>query len=122
LGFSETLSQIVDRIEGSVAAMILGIDGIAIERYIRGTPTDLDIEIVATEFTTLLRRAAHTASDTDLGQMREMVLSSEKGHFLLRPMTSDYFLLLILEPNSSVGRARFELRKAELALAEEFAI
>jgi predicted regulator of Ras-like GTPase activity (Roadblock/LC7/MglB family) len=110
------------RIEGGVAAIILGIDGIPIERHMAEPAPTLDIDSVATEFTTLLRRSARTASDTGLGELREMLLATEEMTFLLRPITPDYFLLLAVSAGGNVGRARFELRKTQLALEEEFAI
>jgi predicted regulator of Ras-like GTPase activity (Roadblock/LC7/MglB family) len=122
LSFTDTLAQMLSRIEGGVAAIILGIDGIPIERHASEPPSSLDIDSVATEFTTLLRRSARTATDTGLGELREMMLATEEMTFLLRPITPDYFLLLALRRGGNVGRARFELRKAQLALEAEFAI
>ena len=122
MSFIETLTQMVDRIEGCAAGAILGIDGILIERYVHQLAPPLDIDLVATEFTTLLRRSMRTAADTDLGNLSEMMLSTDDLTFLVRPITSEYFLLLALNHGGNIGRARFELRKAQLALETEFAI
>jgi predicted regulator of Ras-like GTPase activity (Roadblock/LC7/MglB family) len=122
VSFNDTLARIVGRIEGAVAAVILGIDGIPIDRYVDGLDPDLDIELMATELTTLLRRSMRTASDTALGELHELVLAADRMTFLLRPITSDYFLLLALVPGGNVGRARYELRKAQMVLMAEFAI
>jgi predicted regulator of Ras-like GTPase activity (Roadblock/LC7/MglB family) len=122
MGFTETLTGIANRIEGCAAVVILGIDGIPIERYVRDLDPSLDIDTVATEFTTLVRRSMRTASDTELGEMRELVFATDTMSFLLRPITSEYFLLLALNQGANVGRARFELRKAQLAMETEFAI
>lgn len=122
MGFTETLTGIANRIEGCAAVVILGIDGIPIERHVRDVDTSLDLETVAAEFTTLVRRSIRTASDTELGEMREMVFATDSMSFLLRPITSEYFLLLALKQGGNIGRARFELRKAQLAMEAEFAI
>ena len=122
MGFLETLTNVVDRIEGCAAAVILGIDGIPIERQVRDLDPALDLDLVATEFTTLVRRSMRTASDTALGELREIVFVTEVMTFLVRPITSDYFLLLALTPGGNIGRARYELRKAQLAMEAEFAI
>lgn len=122
MSFADMLSGITGRVEGAFAAIIVGIDGIPIEGFNSDDGCDLDIEMIATEFTTLLRRAMHTAADTGLGQMQEMVLGTEKATFLLRPITSEYFLMLAIGPGGNMGRARFELRKAQLALEHEFSI
>ena len=122
MSFSDTLGGLAKRIEGAVAAIILGIDGIPIERYTTTLEPGLDIEMIATELTTLLRRGMHTATDTALGDLREMVIVTERLTILLRPITQDYFLMLAVLPGGNVGRARYELRKAQLVLEEEFAI
>lgn len=122
MSFANILTAMVNRVEGSAGAVILGIDGIVIERVIRDMDPALDLDWVATEFTTLLRRSIHTASDTGLGDLNEMMFSTNLMTFLLRPITNDYFLLFGINPGGNVGRARFELRKAQLALETEFAI
>ncbi|MEW6210376.1 MAG: roadblock/LC7 domain-containing protein, partial [Acidobacteriota bacterium] len=91
LSFKDNLTQIIDRIEGSAAAAILGIDGLVIERYTKDLDPSLDLELIAIEFTNLLRRSMHTASDTELGDLREMVVATDRLTFLLRPITAEYF-------------------------------
>jgi len=122
LSFEETLTGILGRVEGGIAAVILGIDGIPIERSILDKERDLDIDLITTEFTTLLRRSMRVASDTALGDLKELVLVTNLMTYLLRPITPEYFMLLAISPRGNVGRARFELRKAQLSLEEEFAI
>lgn len=122
LSFADTLSEMVSRVEGGIAAIILGIDGIPIERHVADINPVIDIDNIATEFTTLLRRSIRTASDTGLGNLREMILATDQLTFLLRPITTEYFLLLAVSKGGNVGRARFELRKTQLALEAEFAI
>ncbi|PYP87993.1 MAG: hypothetical protein DMF61_07790 [Blastocatellia bacterium AA13] len=122
MSFEETLTGILGRVEGGIAAVILGIDGIPIERSILDKERDLDIDLITTEFTTLLRRSMRVASDTALGDLKELVLVTNLMTYLLRPITPEYFMLLAISPRGNVGRARFELRKAQLSLEEEFAI
>lgn len=122
MSFTDTLVRIANRIEGCAAVLILGIDGIPIDSHVHEMDPTFDIDSIATELTTLVRRGMRTASDTELGEMREMVLATDIMSFLLRPITPEYFLLLALNPGGNVGRARFELRKAQLAMEIEFAI
>ena len=122
MSFTDTLSNIAGRIQGCAAVVILGIDGIAIERHVHDLDPGFDIDAIATEFTSLVSRGMRTASDTELGDLNEMVLAADKLTLLLRPITSEYFLFLALNPGANLGRARFELRKAQLAMEMEFAI
>jgi predicted regulator of Ras-like GTPase activity (Roadblock/LC7/MglB family) len=122
MGFADTLNNITERVEGCAAAIILGIDGIAIERQVKQVDPRLDIDLIATEFTTLVRRNMRTAADAEMGEMGEMVFATDLLTLVLRPITSEYFLMLALHPGGNVGRARYELRKAQLAIETEFAI
>ena len=122
MDFADTLGTLAKRIEGCVAVMILGTDGIPIERHVQQMNQSLDLDMIATEFTTLVRRSMRTAADTELGELSEMVLGTDAMMFLVRPITSDYFLLLALNSGGNIGRARFELRKAQLAMEIEFAM
>jgi predicted regulator of Ras-like GTPase activity (Roadblock/LC7/MglB family) len=110
------------RIEGCAAVVLLGLDGIPIERRTFDIDPSLDIELVATEFATLVRRGQSTAADTALGDLNEIVLATDRMSFVIRPITSEYFVVLALNPGANMGRARFELRKAQLEMETEFAI
>jgi predicted regulator of Ras-like GTPase activity (Roadblock/LC7/MglB family) len=112
----------MERIDGCAALVVLGLDGIPIERRVLDMDPSLDIDLIATEFATLVRRGQHTASDTALGDMNEIVLATDRITFIIRPITTEYFVLLALNPGANIGRARFELRKAQIEMEAEFAI
>jgi predicted regulator of Ras-like GTPase activity (Roadblock/LC7/MglB family) len=122
MSFGTILSEMVGRVEGGGVALILGLDGIVIERFIGDIDPALDIDLIATELTTLLRRSIHTATDTGLGDLRELIFNTDLMTFVLRSVTSEYFLLFGVNPGGNIGRARFELRKAQLVLEPEFTI
>lgn len=122
MAFTDTLSKMMERIDGCAALVVLGLDGIPIERRVLDMDPSLDIDLIATEFATLVRRGQHTASDTALGDMNEIVLATDRITFIIRPITTEYFVLLALNPGANIGRARFELRKAQIEMEAEFAI
>ena len=76
----------------------------------------------AAEVTSLVRSAQRAGRDTGLGSVREIILAFEGMNLIARLITSDYFVVLALHPDGNLGRGRFELRKAELDLAREFAM
>ena len=49
-------------------------------------------------------------------------MSLEGAVMVMRLLSRDYFVVLALNSHGNLGRARFELRKAELILAKEFAV
>jgi hypothetical protein len=51
-----------------------------------------------------------------------LVVSLDAATLVMRVLSRDYFVVLALSPQGNLGRGRFELRKAELKLAKEFAV
>jgi predicted regulator of Ras-like GTPase activity (Roadblock/LC7/MglB family) len=120
--FKETLENIIERTEGSLGALIMGIDGIAVERLLRDAGQEANLDVAAAEFTSLVRSAQKAGKDTGLGHLRELMISLESAVVIMRLLGKDYFVVLAISPEGNLGRARFELRKAELHLNKEFAV
>ena len=120
--FKEMLDSILDHTEGSLGALIMGTDGIAVEKVLGEAGVDANLDVAAAEFTTLVRSAQRAGNDTGLGGLRELVVSLESAVMVMRLLNRDYFVVLALNSHGNIGRARFELRKAELKLAKEFAV
>src|SRR5438128_3946057 len=96
----------------------MGTDGIPIEKLVvRPAP---NLESVAAEYTSLLKSGVAVANDTELGQLHEMAVVTERMTALLVAITPEYFLFAGLAPGALMGRARFALRLAGLALEKEF--
>ena len=120
--FKELLESIIERTEGSLGALIMGTDGIAVEKVLGVAGVDANLDVAAAEFTSLVRNAQRAGTDTGLGGLRELVISLETAVLVMRVLSRDYFVVLALGSQGNLGRARFELRKAELRLAKEFAV
>ena len=120
--FKEMLESIIERTEGSLGALIMGTDGIAVEKVLGEAGMEANLDVAAAEFTTLVRSAQRAGNDTGLGGLRELVISLEGAVMLMRLLSKDYFVVLALGVDGNIGRGRFELRKAELKLAKEFAV
>ncbi len=119
--FKQLLEIILERAEGSLGALIMGTDGIAVEKILAEAGEDANLDVAAAEFTSLVRGAQRTGTDLGLGKLRELIVSLDDATVLMRMISPDYFVVLALNPQANLGRARFELRKAELQLAREFA-
>ncbi|HEY6802646.1 MAG TPA: roadblock/LC7 domain-containing protein [Pyrinomonadaceae bacterium] len=120
--FKEMLESIIERTEGSLGALIMGTDGIAVEKVLADAGADANLDIAAAEFTSIVRGAQRAGKDTGLGSVRELVVSLETAILIMRLLSKDYFVVLALNAEGNLGRGRFELRKAELKLAKEFAV
>ena len=120
--FKDILETILERTEGSLGALIMGVDGIAVERSLKQAGQEANLDVAAAEFTSLVRSAQRAGKDTGLGNLRELVISLDDAVLLTRLLGRDYFVVLAITPEGNLGRARFELRKAELQRAGEFAM
>jgi len=118
-GFSDALHAFASRVPETQLVMIMGTDGIAIERL--APRPDPSLDAVAAEYTTLLRVSLQAARDTGLGQLQELSVVAERMTAVMVGVTPDYFLFAALSPGALTGRARFALRLASLALEREFA-
>ena len=120
--FKEALEGIIERTDGSIGALIMGTDGIAVEKVLSAEAQDANLDVAAAEFTSLIRNAQRTGNVTGLGNLRELAVQLDNAVFVMRLFSRDYFVVLALKPDGNFGRGRFELRKAELQLAREFAV
>ena len=120
--FKDILEEVIERTEGSLGALIMGTDGIAVEKVLGEAGIDANLDVAAAEFTSIVRGAQRAGSDTGLGGVKELIVSLDSAVFVMRLLSKDYFVVLALDPVCNLGRGRYELRKAELKLAKEFAV
>ncbi|MBA3248227.1 MAG: roadblock/LC7 domain-containing protein [Pyrinomonadaceae bacterium] len=120
--FKDILKQTLERTEGALGALIMGMDGIAVEKYLLDAGRDANLDVAAAEFNQLLRNAQRAGKTMGYGALNEMVVSLDNMKFVMRLLSADYFIVLAIEPDGNFGRGRFELRKAELDLAREFVL
>lgn len=120
--FKGLLESVVERTEGSLGALIMGLDGIAVEKVISEAGNEANLDVAAAEFTSLVRSAQRSGNDIGLGKLHELVVSLDSAIVMMRLLGRDYFVVLALSPEGNVGRGRYELRKAELQLTKEFAL
>lgn len=116
--FAVTLKDIANKLDDLECVMLVGTDGLPIEKVIR--KETLNVELLVAEFTSILRNAAQTAMEVEAGGLDELILLTERVIVLLKAITSEYFLMIILSEGGNIGRARFELKKAKYILEKEF--
>ena len=116
--FAQALKTIAARVPETQVLIIMGTDGIPIEKLVLNP--DPNLEAVAAEYTALLRASVSAAGDTGLGDLRELSVVTDRMTALLVAITADYFLFAALAPGALHGRARFAMRVAGQGLEQEF--
>ena len=117
----EPLELICRRLEGAVAASLIGADGIQIEA-VRADPTqalsDSHLEAMWVEYAMLLRQVRSSAQMLAAGLLEEVMLSSEHMVTVIRPITPDVFLAFAVRADASSGKARYLCRVTAPRLIE----
>jgi predicted regulator of Ras-like GTPase activity (Roadblock/LC7/MglB family) len=115
--FDEILRQVLEHVDGASCVLLAGRDGMVVAAVVRdGGPSP---DALAAAMAELLRKADSASRDAALGPTGELTVGGVDGQVVLREVTSGYLLATSLSPQGSVGRARFELRKAATVLEPE---
>ena len=115
--FLERLSRVNNRIEGAIALSLVAADGIPVESV--SNDPDLDLEVLSAELIAQARTIAENHRELSMGEVRQITVSTERGTIMVSSVAPGYYLLLVLGPDGSYGRARFELRRARLAFESD---
>jgi predicted regulator of Ras-like GTPase activity (Roadblock/LC7/MglB family) len=114
--FKQVLQGIRDRVEGTLAVSLIGLDGIAVES-IKSDSVPLDA--MGAEFGGFVKSVRLSNTDLDTGDVLQFALVTEKYITFLSAITPEYYVLLVMRPDGNYGRARFELEKAKHLLRDE---
>jgi len=117
--FLERLGAVSGRIEGAVALSLIDRDGIPVESV--SLAPDLDLESAAAELIAQVRAIASQQQELSVGEVRQVTVAGEGMSFVVSTVARGYYLLLLLRPDASLGRARFELKRASLLFEEDLA-
>lgn len=121
--FRDIIQAMLQKVEGTLSVLIVGVDGIIIDRSDSEDIDDgLNLELVAAEYTSLLKTALRTAEDVEIGQLQELTVFTAHYHFVIKMITDEYYIMFIMRPGGNFGRARYELKKAKILLEKEFQI
>ena len=120
--FKEVLQTALDHTEGCLGVLIMGTDGIIVEKVWKPEAAEANLDIAVAEYVSLLRNTSRANSEMGSGKLHEVTLSGESGIFILRFIGKEYFVALILSAEGNFGRGRYELRRAELLLEKEFVV
>jgi len=115
--FQDTLRRIAERVEGTLAVSLIGVDGIPIDTY---RPTSAPaLDSIAAELGAFVKSSVRPQREAEAGAVEQLSMVTEGSIAILSRVTPEYYLLLLLTREGNFGRGRFELKKAGLALEKE---
>lgn len=115
MSFRETLEQICQKADGALAASIMGYDGIAVETHevdpsSLATLPEVNVQSAMIEYSSIFGQIRTAAQQLQAGEASEFSLRTDKIAAVGRAISSEYFVVLALEPDGNVGKARYLLR------------
>ncbi len=113
--FAQTLKKVVDNVDGAIAAVIMGLDGIPVETYVKHND-HLDMNTVAMEFSFILGQVRKAGDSLQVGALEELSVKVQRLALICRMITPQYFIAVALTPEGNFGKARFLARMASPSL------
>ncbi|MDQ3296886.1 MAG: hypothetical protein M3619_09890 [Myxococcota bacterium] len=113
--FAQTLKKVVDNVDGAIAAVIMGLDGIPVETYVKQNDR-LDVNTVAMEFSFILGQVRKAGDSLQVGALEELSVKVQRLALVCRMISPQYFIAVALTPEGNFGKARFLARMASPAL------
>jgi predicted regulator of Ras-like GTPase activity (Roadblock/LC7/MglB family) len=118
----EILKKIVEETPGAKGAILMGFDGIAVAQWVKPQYVDeLDIESMAMEFSFRFLELRDAANSLEMGTISDITLKAEFGTVLVRVLSKEYFVTVLLESSAHMGKGRWLLRSHGKALNVDLA-
>jgi len=116
--FVETLKKVVDNVDGGIAAVIMGLDGIPVETYVRQN-NQVDVTTVAMEFSFILGQVRKAGDSLAVGSLEELSVKAQRLLLVCRMISAQYFVAVAMAPEGNFGKCRYLVRLATPALVAQ---
>lgn len=117
MAFKGILKEIVEESCGGLGGVIMGYDGIAIEEYLH-SGAGVDVPMLAVEYASVLKEIKRTIGVLETGELEEVSIISEKCSVIVRGISDDFFVALVLGAEGNFGKGRYLLRREAPKLRE----
>jgi predicted regulator of Ras-like GTPase activity (Roadblock/LC7/MglB family) len=111
----EALRKIVDHVDGGIAAVVMGLDGIPVDTYVRQRDK-LDVTTVGMEFSFIIGQVRRAGDSLQVGNLEELSVKAQRLVLVCRMISPLYFVAVAVTPEGNVGKARFLARMAQPTL------
>lgn len=116
MSFKDVLEGIRERVDGTLAVSLIGVDGITVESI---NPGHVPLDVMGAEFTGFLKSIRLSNTELNTGDVVQFSLVTEKYTTFVSAVTPEYYVLMVTSPEGNYGRARFELARAKQVLGAE---
>jgi len=114
--FDEVVDGLLRGCPGSRAAAIVDPDGISVV----SSSDDAGLEALGAEYAAVLREVDEAGREFRHGGLQQFFVTAENAVVVLTTIAAGYFLVLVLDRDGLVGKARFLSRLVSERLYPEF--
>ena len=119
--FRENIQRLIDKLDGGIAGVLMGFDGIPVDSYAKAGFGDSlpDIQTLAAEFAHMVSQARRTVQSRDAGAHAEDTIRTDTVTLVISVLTQEYFLACAMLPTAIVGKARYLVKVAAPQLRQD---
>ncbi|MBI5903321.1 MAG: hypothetical protein HZB84_07575 [Deltaproteobacteria bacterium] len=110
MSFYNILRELVEGVDGGVAAVLMGMDGLSVQQY--SVKEGYDIESLAVEYGKAVDEIKKAAAILNLGGVEEVLIRAAASDIVIRVVTSEYYLAFVVRQGAGVGKAGYMSKKA----------
>jgi predicted regulator of Ras-like GTPase activity (Roadblock/LC7/MglB family) len=123
MSFQAVLEKIVAECSDCLGAVLMGSDGIPIaevatDRVPEG-PLEEEIGTAGVEFTRILDEIRKASDAIAGGALAEASVVLDRFSIVFRVIDSDTFMAVVVAANGNLGKARYLMRRHQLAIRQE---
>ncbi len=117
MSFEAILKDLVDQVPQAIGAILVDWEGEAVMEHCHCDP--YDIRFIAAHKGIILARLKDMQSSAQIGEVEDVVVTSNLGHLIIGCINQDYSLVMYLERSCTVVLALHYLRLAIIELRKE---
>jgi predicted regulator of Ras-like GTPase activity (Roadblock/LC7/MglB family) len=117
MAFKQILSEMLAQIPGSLGAILVDWEGEAVDQV--GGIDDYELKVIGAHKGLILDNLRQAVARAEGNGLEEIVITTALRQTIILPVDDDYFLVLTLNKDDSMGRALFEARRALVKLKKE---
>ncbi len=124
MNFSAVLRTIVEECGGGIGAALMGNDGIPIDQFTiqnraGAEDNDFEVDVAGVEFGRILEDIRKTFDSLAGGLVEETIIRGTRFSLVFRPVDDENFLIVAVERDGNLGKARYLIRRHMLAIRSE---
>lgn len=108
MSFREHTQGIVESTPGAVACSVMGFDGIAVDSFLSES-APAEIGTLLTEYSAAVYQLRRSP-DPSIGRAQELTIRSIGFSAVLRLLTDEYFMAVVIGPGGMLGKASYLAR------------